>query len=418
MQKAYKYRAYPNKEQEQAMLSLLNTHRHLYNEALSQRKHFYESREGSNLRPEKRTVTYKEQSAQLTQDRKINPYLAGANFSSCQRTLRRLDRAMQAFFRRIKAGEKPGYPRFRGWGRFDSVEFTYGDGAKLTKDGRVYFGIHVGDVKIKMHRPILGEIKTARFKKEADGWYVVFSCVLPPMRGAGHGLPDFDGETSTNPTIGIDLGLKAFFVDSEGQEVKPPKLYRRAQKKLKRLQRSVARKKRGGSNRRKAVKHLAKFSQHVKNQRGDFHHKVALDLVKKYGKIAHEDLNVKGMIRSLNLAKSTHDAGWSGFIAILSHKAESAGVEVVAVNPRHTTQTCSNCGCLPVTPLTLKDRLYNCLHCGFCLDRDFNAAINIRNRAFCAELGSSSPSESMARTEPLGVNQEDCLMDFPRSPLL
>lgn len=374
------------------MLSLLNTHRHLYNEALSQRKHFYES--------EKRTITYKEQSAQLTQDRKVNPYLAIANFSSCQRTLKRLDRAMQAFFRRIKSGEKPGYPRFRGYGRFDSVEFTIGDGAKLTKEGKARF-MGVGDVKIKMHRPILGEVKTVRFKKEADGWYVVFSCVLP----------DFEGEPSKNPTVGIDLGLKSFLVNSTGQEVKPPKLYRKAQKKLKRLQRAIARKKRGGSNRRKAVKCLAKFSQHVKNQRGDFHHKVALDLVKKYGKIAHEDLNVKGMIRSLNLAKSTHDAGWSGFIAILSHKAESAGVEVVAVNPRHTTQTCSNCGCLPVVSLTLKDRLYNCLHCGFSLDRDFNAAINIRNKAFCSD-------KNTARTEPLGVNQEDCLMDFPRSPLL
>ena len=380
------------------MLSLLDTHRHLYNEALSQRKHFYES--------EKRTITYKEQSAQLTQDRKANPYLAGANFSSCQRTLKRLDRAMQAFFRRVKAGENaqraPGYPRFRGYGRFDSVEFTIGDGAKFTKKGKAYF-MGVGDVKIKMHRPILGEIKTARFKKEADGWYVVFSCVLP----------DFDGEPSENPTVGIDLGLKSFLVDSDGNEVKPPKLYRKAQKKLKRLQRSVARKRRGGSNRRKAVKRLAKFSQHVKNQRGDFHHKTALDLVKKYGKIAHEDLNVKGMIRSPGtlrvLAKSCHDAGWSGFIAILSHKAESAGVEVVAVNPRHTTQTCSNCGCLPVVSLTLKDRLYNCLHCGFCLDRDFNAAINIKNRAFPCQ-------ENMARTEPLGVNQEGCLMDFPRSP--
>jgi putative transposase len=400
MQKAYKYRAYPTKGQEAAMFSLLNTHRHLYNHALSQRKHAYET--------EKRTIFYKEQSARLTQDRKVDSQLAKANFSSCQRTLRRLDRAMQAFFRRVKSGEKPGYPRFRGYGRFDSVEFTIGDGAKLLSDGRARF-MGVGDVKIKMHRPITGEIKTARFKKEADGWYVIFSCVLP----------DFTGELSENPTIGIDLGLKSFFVDSEGREVKPPKLYQKAQKKLKRLQRAVARKKRGGSNRRKALTHLAKFSQHVANQRRDFHHKTALDLVKKYGKIAHEDLNVKGMIRGLSLAKSCHDAGWSGFIAILSHKAESAGVEIVAVNPRHTTQTCSNCGRLPEVSLTLRDRLYNCLHCGFSVDRDFNAAINIRNRAFCSDQNMRSlVASSTARTEPLGVNQEDCLMDFPRSPRL
>ena len=411
MQKAYKYRAYPNKKQEQIMLALLNTHRNLYNEALSQRKNFYES--------QKRTITYKEQSAQLTQDRKTNSELSCANFSSCQRTLRRLDKAYKAFFRRVKKGEKPGFPRFKGYGRFDTVEFTEGDGAKLTKEGKAYLGTHVGNVKLKMHRPIEGTIKTISFRKQADGWYVVFCCVMP----------DKKVEPSTNPSVGIDLGLKAFFVDSNGQQVKPPKLYQKAQKKLKRLQRDVARKKRGGSNRRKSVKHLAKFSQHVSNQRRDFHHKIALDLVKKYGKIAHEDLNVKGMIRSLNLAKSTHDAGWSGFIAILSHKAESAGVEVVAINARHTTQTCSNCGmvrgapvpcgCLPAVSLTLKDRLYNCLHCGFSLDRDFNAAINIRNRAFCPDQNRRSlVALPTARTEPLGVNQEDCLMDFPRSPQL
>ncbi len=371
------------------MLDLLELHRNLYNSALEERKRAYEE-EGKSL-------TYVQQAKQLTKARKIKDLFSEANCSSCQRTLKRLDRAFQAFFRRLKNAEKPGYPRFRGVGRFNSVEFTIGDGAKFTSDGKARFQ-GVGDVKLKLHREIQGTIKTISFRKQADGWFVIFSC----------DLPDVEIPSSENPEIGIDLGLKSFFVTSEGEEIKPPKHYRKAQKKLRRLQRSVARKKKGSSNRRKAVKALAKFHQHVSDQRKDFHHKTALDLVNRYGKIAHEDLNVKGMIGALNLAKSTHDAGWSGFLQILRHKAECAGVEVAGVAPRHTTQTCSNCGCLPEEKLTLRERVYNCLHCGFSMDRDWNAAINIKNRAF----------PLMARTEPLGVNQEGCLMDFPRSPCL
>ena len=353
------------------MASLLETHRQLYNSALAQRKYIYES--------EQRTVTYLEQSARLKIARKSDDLLSLCNFSSCQRTLKRLDRGFQAFFRRIKAGEKPGqtfakqkvgYPRFRGFGRFDSVEFTIGDGAKLTKEGRAYFQ-SVGDVKLKLHRPVEGEIKTATFRRCADGYYVIFVCDVEQTIT----------EPSQNPTVGIDLGLKSFLVTSDGELVEPPKLYRKAQAKLRRCQRSVARKKRGGKNRRKAVKNLARVHQHVANQRKDFHHKVAKSLVNRYGLIAHEDLNVKGMVRSLNLAKSTHDAGWASFLTILWQKAECAVVKMVAVNPCHTTQMCSCCGCLPTVPITLSVRTYNCEHCGFSLDRDFNAAVNIRNRA-------------------------------------
>jgi len=368
MQQAFKYKAYPSREQEQAMLHLLEIHRHLYNHALAQRK--------CACQIEQRTLTYLEQSAQLKTERRINPHLALANFSSCQRTLKRLHRAFQAFFRRVKSGEKPGYPRFRGYGRFDTVEFTGGDGARLIGcppggkgAGKVYVQ-NVGEIKLKLHRPMEGEIKTITFRRQADGWYVIFVCDVEQR----------SIESSTNPTIRIDLGLKSFLVTSEGESVDPPQLYRKAQAKLRRSQRSVARKRRGGKNRRKAVRNLARVHQHIANQRKDFHHKVALDLVGRFGKIAHEDLNVKGLAKSM-LAKSVHDAGWSQFISIVSHKAESAGVEMIAVDPRQTTQTCSCCGRLPSAPIGLSVRTYTCEHCGFTLDRDWNAAINIRNRA-------------------------------------
>jgi len=385
LNKAFRYLLYPSREQSEAMTSLLNTHRHLYNAALAERKAIYET--------DKRTVGYQEQSAHLKTTRQENPYLALANFSSCQRTLKRLDRAFAAFFRRIKNGETPGYPRFRGYGRFDSVEFTHGDGAKLTADGRAYFQ-SVGNVKVKMHRPVDGKIKTVTFCQQAGRWYVVFVCAVAETDAEQASNPDAeqasnpDAEQASNFAVGIDLGLKSFFVTSDGEEVKPPKFYRKSQKKLRRVQRAVSRKRKGGANRRKAVQHLARVHQHVACQRKDWHHKTALSLVQRYGLVAHEDLNVKGLART-RLAKSTHDAGWSQFLSVLRQKAESAAVLVVGVNPRNTTQTCSNCGCLPAVPLKLSDRVYHCAFCGFQADRDFNAAKNILYRAGTPPLGAN-----------------------------
>ena len=356
------------------MVETLETHRHLYNRALAERKDTWEA--------EQRAVRYGEQSGHLKADRTTNPYLAKTNFSSCQATLRRLDRAFQAFFRRCKAGETPGYPRFRGYGRFDSVEFpSYGDGCRL-KDGRAEFQ-HIGRVKLTLHRPIEGTIKTMRFKREADGWYVVFSC----------DMGDVQPEPSANPAVGIDLGLKAFLTTSDGEQVAPPKLYRTAQALLRRASRRVARRKKGSNRRKKAVRLLARHHQHVANQRRDFHHKTARTLVTRFGTIAHEDLNVAGIART-RLAKSTHDAGWTAFLAILAHKAESAGVATVAVNPRHTSQACSSCGALPETPKTLSDRVHSC-SCGLVLDRDWNAARNILTRGLGRSL-------QVSPTSPLG----------------
>lgn len=358
MRKSYKYRLYPTKVQATAMDACLETHRALYNRALAERKAAYEG--------QKRTVRYGEQSAHLKEDRPANDALARTNFSSCQATLRRLDRAFQAFFRRVKSGEKAGYPRFRGCGRYNTVVFpSYGDGCKL-KEGRIAFQ-HIGAVKIKMHRPIEGTIKTVSFTESAGHWYVVFSCELPDSM-----LPP-----STNPAIGIDLGLKSFLTTSDGEQVAPPQFYRKAQAKLRRVQRHLSRCQKGSNRRRKARMRVARLHQHVGNQRRDWHHKTALTLVNRYGVIAHESLNVKGIART-RLAKSTHDAGWTQFVGILSQKAECAAVTMIAVNPRNTTQACSSCGCLPAVPLTLKDRVYHCASCGHVADRDVNAATNIK----------------------------------------
>jgi putative transposase len=355
IRKAFKYRLYPSAQQDQAMGEMLETHRHLYNRALAERKSAWEA--------EQRTVTYGEQSAHLKDERTTNAYLAHTNFSSCQATLRRLDRAFLAFFRRVKAGETPGYPRFKARTRYDTVEFpAYGDGCKL--DGGLVYFQHIGRVKVKHHRPVEGTIKTISFKREADGWHVIFSCELSAAE-----VPP-----SPSPATGVDLGLKAFLVTADGQEIAPPRYYRQAQAALRRAQRSVARKEKGSRRRRKAVGRLAKHHLHVANQRRNFHHHVARSLVSQYGLIAHEALNIQGIARS-RLAKSTHDVGWGQFLALLHSKAEGAGVRVVAVPPAYTSQDCSGCG--ERVTKTLSVRTHVCPACGLVLDRDENAALNI-----------------------------------------
>jgi putative transposase len=360
VRKAFKYRLYPTNDQEQALAKMLDTHRHLYNRALAERKTAWEEQQES--------VSYGQQSAHLKDDRTTNHYLAATNFSSCQATLRRLDKAFQAFFRRLKSSEAPGYPRFKGQNRFDTVEFpAYGDGCKL--DGSMVYFQHIGQIKVKLHRPVEGTVKTVSFKREADGWHVVFSCELP----------DTDVAPSPLPATGIDLGLKMFLVTADGRQIAPPRYYRKAQAALRRSQRAVARKQKGSKRRKKAIKVLAKQHLHVANQRRNFHHQVARQLVGQYGTIAHEALDIQGIARS-SLAKSTHDVGWGQFISILYSKAVGAGVQVISVAPANTTQQCSACGAVPETPeqrKRLSDRVHRCPSCGYVADRDLNAAQNV-----------------------------------------
>lgn len=373
MLKCFKYRLYPTRQQACAFEQMLETHRRLYNGGLAERTDAWRS--------EQRSVTYGQQSAVLKDRRKNDPYITATNFSSCQATLRRLDKSFQNFFRRVKAGQKPGYPRFKGRDRFDSVWFgSYGDGCKLNGHRLVYFQ-HIGKVKVKLHRPVEGAIKTMAFKRETEKWFVLFTCELPDTPAK-----------SIRSVVGIDMGLKSFLVTSDGETFDPPRFYRNAQAKLRRLQRAVSRKKRGSNRRQKAVRQLAKMQWHISNQRRDFHHKTALSLVSEYDLISHEALNIKGLCRT-RLAKSIHDAGWGQFLTILTSKAVEAGVSVIAVNPANTSQMCSRCGKLPSVKKKLSDRLHKCEHCDYTADRDFNAAENILGLGLslqastCADVG-------------------------------
>lgn len=370
MRRAYKYRLFTNANHERELGVMLDTHRRLYNNCLAQRIDAYQR--------DKTTITYNDQSGWHRLERKVNPYFARLNFSSAQATMRRLDKGYQHFFRRAKAGEaKAGFPRFKGKGRFESIEFpAYGDGIRLNGDRlRVQ---HVGTIKVKVHRPHEGMIKTATLKLEGDKWFLVLSCDLGDVAVA----------TSTNPPVGIDVGLEHFLTTSSGEHEANPRFLKAELPKLRRLGRSVSRKKKGGRNRRKAVKRLRRLHARVRNLRHEHRHKTALKLTRRYGLIALEGLTVRNMVKNRRLARSISDAGWYGFRSVLKSKAESAGVQVVEVDPGWTSQLCSGCG--QIVRKQLSERWHSC-ECGCSLQRDVNAARNILARG-------------LAGTRPAGRN--------------
>jgi len=281
----------------------------------------------------------------------------------------RVDHAFQAFFRRVKNGQTPGYPRFHGRDRYNS--FTYSqvgehDGARL--DNGFLILSKIGRIAVRWSRLLEGTPKTVTISREADGWYVCFSCADVPIQP----LPPIGHET------GIDLGIEAFATLSNGTRIFHPGWYRNAERKLKTVQRRVSRRKRGSHRRSKAVALLARAQQHVRRQRRDFHYKTALTLLREHDAIYHENLQITNRVKNHHLAKSISDAGWGAFLTILTYKAAYAGRRVIAVNPAFTSQRCSGCG--EVVYKGLSVRWHTCPVCGTSLHRDQNAAKN-RERA-------------------------------------
>jgi len=276
----------------------------------------------------------------------------------------RIDRAFQAFFRRLKAGEKPGYPRFQGHDRYHSFTYPqYGGGAVI--DGGMLNLSKIGRIPLRLHRPLAGMPKTVTISREADGWYAIISCADVPMQP----LPMTGQET------GIDVGLKVFLVTAQGLVVENPRHFRKSERRLAKADKAGARCQQGSHGRRKAVARRAKVSQKVKRQRQDFHHKTALQLVRENDTIYLEDVQVAHMIRNRHLAKSIADAAWGQFRTILSCKAAWAGKSVMAIPAQYTSQECSGCG--ERVPKSLSVRTHVCPSCGLVMDRDENAAVNI-----------------------------------------
>lgn len=345
----------------------LNLLKELYNAAIEERT--------TAWKRQRKSITLFDQILQVTDIRNLRPEFAGLDSQMTHETLKDVDAAFQGFFRRVKAGQKPGHPRFRGRNRFNSCRYRQ-TGWKLTGRRLVLRGI--GTLRLFRSRPVEGNVRLVTLKRDSCGdWWVIFNCSNVPE----HQLP------ATNAAVGIDLGLNAFIATSNGRTVMGPHPYRQAQAALRRGQRIVAKRKRGGSNRRKAGRAVARLHRRTANVRRDFLFKTALDLVRRYDVIAVEDLNVRGMARGM-LAKSVHDAGWAEFINILRFKAEEAGRVVVMVNPRGTSQACSGCGC--EVRKTLAVRTHHCTDCGLVLDRDVNAARNILTLARAGPMPSGA----------------------------
>ena len=355
MLRTFKYRLYPSKSQERLLAQTLETCRRWYNVCLAERKDAWEK--------EKRSVGKFEQLAKVKTYRKENPYAGQVPSHVLQVVTADLDKAFQAFFRRVKAGETPGYPRFRGRDRFDSFGFKqYANGLKV--DGRRLRLSGIGRVAVRWHRKVEGQIKTVRIRRQAGKWYACFACEVETQPLA-----------PTGREVGIDVGIASLLTTSDGEHIQNPKWYRAEQARLRVLQRRVSRRKKGGSNRRKAVRALQVQHEHIANRRADFLKKLVHGLIVRYDRIAIEDLQIVNMAQNRHLAKSILDAGWGYFRLQLFSKAAYAGRMAVAVPPAYTSKACSRCGTIFET-LTLADRWVRC-ECGLSLDRDENAARNL-----------------------------------------
>ena len=347
---------YPTRQQARQLDQTLDTCRRLYNLALADRKAAYEV-EGISR-------SYEDQAALLTVERK-NGNFTGIYAHCLQDVLRRLDKAFKAFFRRVKAGEKPGYPRFKGVGWYKS--FTYPDsetgykleGSKLTLS-------KIGAIRIFKHREVEGKTKTGTIKKDHLGrWFAVLVTEIEDV-------PAIEAKTA----IGVDVGLKSLITTSTGEAIEYPRYYVQAEKKLAATQRSLSRKKKGSANRRKAKVKVAKISNRIQNLRDEFLHQVSRRLVDSADIIVFENLNINGMLKNHHLAKHIQDHAWGKLIQFTKSKAAKAGKVVELVDARYTSQKCSQCGIM--VPKTLAERTHACPNCGLEIDRDLNASLNIR----------------------------------------
>ena len=380
MRRAYVFRLRPTARQHVALAACVEAHRELYNAALQERRDAWSH--------SKTRIYYGAQSAQLTEIRRMRPDHQVWSFSSQQATLRRLNKSFEGFFRRVKRGQKAGYPRFKGAARFDSVEWPKdGDGVRWLPDtARVYLQ-GVGQVKVEVHRAVLGRVKTIQIKRVGRRWMLVLSCDDVPSSP----LP------ATGRQGGIDVGIARFATTSDGEHIGNPRWARTAAGRLTAAQQRLARARRGGKNRSARRETVAARHRKIANQRKGFHHKQARALVRRYDVLVVEDLQIANMVRRAKpladpdnarqylangaraksgLNRSISDAGWGGFLAILRAKAEAAGRVWIEVDPRHTSDGCENCG-YAARENRITQSEFVCQSCGHTAQADEHAARNI-----------------------------------------
>ena len=395
----YKYRLITPRRTRRRLEALVEDQRLLYNAALEEQIGYY--------RKTGKPISKYDQQKSLTQCRKEIPEMRALPVKLQRGTLKRLDEAFDGFFRRVEKREKAGFPRFRGRGWYDTLEWEEFNG--ITFDGRRIRSTafkenpknrkDTGSIRVRVHRKLKGKIKTVKITRDGGGWYVCFTAEVET--GAAP-------EQAACRPVGVDAGLNSLATLSTGEKIPNARVAKKAEKELRRRQRHLSRCKKGSNGRRRARERVARLHRKVRKIRNTYLHQVSADMVKRHDLIAVEDLNTKGMMKSAKgsaekpgknvrakagLNKSIADASWGILFNMMKYKAERAGIHFVKVNPKNTTQGCSGCGNLPAKKLELKDREYRCDKCGLVMDRDENAAINVLNRGV---------------TVPGAVNVADC----------
>ena len=383
LKKTYKYRLSPTRGQQALLEKQLSLCRWLYNHFLEERKTLYEEN--------KTKLTCYDQIKKIPELKKEKPELKNVYSQTLQDVARRLDKSFQNFFRRIKENkngepQKPGYPRFKGYWRYDS--FVYPQSGFQLKDDKPHLS-KIGFLKIKLHREIEGDIKTLTIRRtNTNKWYACFSV---------ENNKELPKKKEIKNAVGIDVGLTSFLTTDRGEKVDNPRYLIKSEEKLAKTQRGHSRKKLKSKNRQKSRLRIAKLHEKITNQRLDFLHKLSRKLINNFQLIAFEKLNIKGMIKNKYLAKSIIDASWNKFLQQLRYKAAEAGLWAVEVDSKNTTQVCS--GCRKIVPKTLAFRKHKCPKCGLTIDRDINAARNI------LQLALQSPALKLrAGLEGLALN--------------
>ena len=370
MVKTYQYRIYPTTKQRKTLETILGACQTLYNQALAMRKRAYQ-KHGEFL-------SYKIQANHLTPLRQESCFWSSIHIDVLQDTLRRLDKAYQAFFRRAKAGQDPGFPRFKGKGRYRSMTFSHLSKQLIRNIRKRMARIvvpKIGHIAIRYHRPLPnGTIKNLTIQRKASGWYANIAVKVAD-------IPEIEVQITT----GIDVGLESFLTASDGDKVHNPRHFRESEKQLSKAQRVLSRRDKGSTRYQQQRAIVAKIHEHIANQRRDFHYKTAHQLFLQCEEVAVEDLKILNMVQNPHLAKSISDAGWGTFQLILQSKAANAGKQLTKVNPKYTSQRCS--GCDTIVKKSLSVRIHDCPDCGLQLDRDHNAAINIKKAAIALRGG-------------------------------
>ncbi|MEG3054652.1 MAG: transposase [Methanoculleus sp.] len=354
---SYTYRAYPDATTEGRLNTALDTCRWLYNKLLEECNAAKENGSSPTMRGmQARIVMLKEE----------NPFLKGVYSKVLQMVNYTLWSNIRALSQTKKNGRKIGKLRFKSASRYRTLNYNQ-SGFKIDREQSTITFSKIGTIPFFMHRPYEGTVKGVLITRSGDTWYVIIQAEQEVSE------PKKEGRS-----VGIDVGLTSFAVDSDGTAIENPRFFEQSKEKIKKLQRSLARKKRFSKNWMKGKAKLERVYNHITNQRRDFLHKLSRYYVDTYATICVEDLDIKGLQEkgnSTGLHRSIHDVSWGRFHSYLAYKAESAGTNVIAVDPRNTTQMCSNCG--SIVKKTLSDRIHECPYCGFVADRDYNAAVNI-----------------------------------------